>query len=754
MSAVDQDALLADFVAQQSQFAQLPHDAQVRFHSAAKYKAAVLQFSLLNQLRFRGSLVAKFYVADATQNFDDTEQSYYVELVKTSQQHLLLYPHHLADVLMRPPLRMSEFVYYYQIIHEHMRLNKSFDLIPNFTAVDCVRVIGVGRNEYIDAVNNSKERRLGLLKKFSLKQLLPSEPLPIPMQHWWQVRTAVALEDELKGLDAFERTVLERVVKRQQLDAKNALLCGELDASILTALYKRQLIWLDVPVRPSDVVSIPPLQDFVMNRTQGDRFERLLYTVFVSCDETTTVSALADLLGSSLDETINAISLCVRLGLARKRTTDLDRPHEVAGSGVVPDWHVTWRDKIAENKAVVTGSFAADDAGEASQRVGFVVDATLTAFLMMGNLPGDLKAHAVTLFEVGKLADASLGPFMAELQKVERAPESDVQRYNDAAICLGRCLAFLRSQQGAIAGTAGLDLVRVESLAQLDHSTRLRVVKRNYSLLVCAASLASQIAIDSVPLFGPPRPEFVSPWSAIFVRSLVGATPTPPILMLPRGARLTCLPRVLAVHTQIFMRQFPGATFASLLEDTSAVSLGQVSSSAGAVSSEPVALNTSTALAAINDVLLGSAITIEPCAVARRRIALPLIDDVTPADDLRLLAALRGAFGLDKTCGFVELIKTTPDDVWRVSDVQLGLPLDDVPLLDLICAQSAALFAPDTVAAHEATQKQLCGQLIAFIEHFAGPADDPFVPRALLPAAAWLIDERGQKRLFNGAEDE
>ncbi len=53
--------------------------------------------------------------------------------------------------------------------------------------------------------------------------------------------------------------------------------------------HRKGLIYLDVPIEKDDYVAVPPLEGFVMNRLMGDYLETLLYKVFVSLDDNTSV---------------------------------------------------------------------------------------------------------------------------------------------------------------------------------------------------------------------------------------------------------------------------------------------------------------------------------------------------------------------------------------------------------------------------------------------------------------------------------
>lgn len=179
-------------------------------------------------------------------------------------------------------------------------------------------------------------------------------------------------------------------------------------------------------------------------QNKGDYFETLLYKLFVSIDDRTSLGELASLLEVDLELVLNAVSLYCRLSFAKKKTiTQIDealldtswneynknkhKPVMKRGMSLL-DHDFNESSKKTENlfdqdleslsidildlapaptpppstavNTSLTGFVPSPSCN--NKRIGFLFDSTLTAFLMMGNLSSGLKNHAVTMFEVGE----------------------------------------------------------------------------------------------------------------------------------------------------------------------------------------------------------------------------------------------------------------------------------------------------------------------------------------------------------------
>jgi hypothetical protein len=96
-------------------------------NSQKEYEKCIVNFSIKNQLRYRGNLV-RFVRKD--------ERRYYEDLLAYSKENLMLYPYHLSDVVVKG-LRVTPFQYYISMMENIMEQEKSYDSLPNFTAADC-----------------------------------------------------------------------------------------------------------------------------------------------------------------------------------------------------------------------------------------------------------------------------------------------------------------------------------------------------------------------------------------------------------------------------------------------------------------------------------------------------------------------------------------------------------------------------------------------------------------------------------------
>lgn len=306
-----------------------------------------------NALFFCYLLAAKctsFLPLQVTKN----ERKYYEKSLQYSRDNMFLYPYHLQDIMVGG-LRATPYTYYIDMLCQIMSQERSYDFIPNFTAADCLRLLSIGRNQYIDLMNtlrgsynntnntgtavsmvNVGRRLFGLptanprkdlIEK--IRSLLPQSPVEsIVIEPWWLVSIGIVLEPDIDACSPKTKELIDLIID------KGPVLAATLDRDELRYLYLRGMIYLDVPIEPTATISVPTLEGFVMNRTTGDYFETLLYKIFVAIDENTSVENLAQILQIPLHLVQQAVSVFCRLQFAHKKVTG------TPSSGAQP--HSSW----------------------------------------------------------------------------------------------------------------------------------------------------------------------------------------------------------------------------------------------------------------------------------------------------------------------------------------------------------------------------------------------------------------------------
>lgn len=171
----------------------------------------------------------------------------------------------------------------------------------------------------------------------------------------------------------------------------------------------------------------------------------------------------------------------------------------------------------------------------------------------------NLKTHAVTMFEAGKLIDESLDSLISELNQINDTNLDEqgfeAEKYFLHAILLCKTILFLRNNPKLALDLKnvdnfnglGLDLIRCESLLNLEEEISQKFLHKNYSMLFSLCPLSNETKIINthspgygVAHFGSSSSLINSIWFKLFLyeRTKFG----PPSLLLTKGYRLLVFP--------------------------------------------------------------------------------------------------------------------------------------------------------------------------------------------------------------------
>ncbi|KAM0954427.1 hypothetical protein DsansV1_C01g0010911 [Dioscorea sansibarensis] len=437
--ATIEEQLILKAIREECPWENLPKRLQATLASKEDWHRRIIDYCIKKRLQWNTCFARKVC----------KEGEYYEEMMRYLRKNLALYPYHLAEYVCRV-MRVSPFKYYCDMIFEVMKSEQPYDSIPNFSAADSLRLTGIGRNEFIDIMNKCRSKKImWKLNKSIAKELLPTQPVDFSIEPWWGVCLVNFTLEEFKKLTEEEMATIDKVCKEEV----NSFVL--FDPNIIRGLYRRGLIYFDVPVFPDDRFKVSRLEGFVSNREQSyeDPIEELLYAVFVVSSENATVAELAATLQADLFQLQAAASFACRLGWAIKLIDpesvlqDLDIPgspgsllsDDEDGSNVSLNSESVGRQvrgPLAERRRPVSGT----------AHVAFVVDANITSYLMMGSLSPGLKSHAVTLYEAGKLGDSSIAELCKDLTTLEgKRFEGELQEFANHAFSLRCVLECLQS---------------------------------------------------------------------------------------------------------------------------------------------------------------------------------------------------------------------------------------------------------------------------------------------------------------------
>lgn len=638
-----------------------------------------------------------------------------------------------------------------------MKEDNPYDSIPNFTAADALKVVGVGRNEYIAIMQQAKSKRLmWRVNKGLVRDLLPERPKSVQPAPWWRVCVVNLGEVEFRTM-----SVAEAEVCRLAANYADGAPYKILDPHAVFSLYMRELVWFNIHINPEDQVSIPPLEGFVSNKTSSvssvdgiDPLETLLYQIFVAASERVRVVELADILNIPMDNLKVGISMACRLGFCNKLSSpeaSLSNSAQSAGDYSQGDM---LQDAISSPASVQGESECASPYNELKTKIGksvaFVVDSAVTGYLMMGALTPEVKKHSVTLFEGGRVYGASvINELIDGLQssvEISKDFEGEMLNLGATAASMAAVLKCLQSQNRPI------ELLRKESMESLPLAKAERILSHSYDIIVPAAGLTGPslpCSISSGPANFGALPASLTPWMniALYKHSGLG----PKSLTIPAGTRLHDLPNFISdTNSAVMLWRWDGMKTGLKAED-------------------PLIISSRCSLPIINSLLTSTAVLIQPVdseniqndgnspAIVHVPLPLSILESseqgmvTSPAfsahhgetTEVQFDSNIQRAMddmGISQSIGCVQFMRMKRNGSWTwvPLGVWLGIPLSPVSLCLHVCDTLQKM----EFLSHESCEQQRRGQskLQQILDDIA---DSHIQPGQHLPMQCIGLDESG-----------
>lgn len=94
-----------------------------------------------------------------------------------------------------------------------------------------MRLLGIGRNEYIDLMNQNRSGRK-LFRRRAVRELLPPRPADVHMEPWWRIDVGCVIEEDIRAVSEPEKLLIDRLIDN------GSLVAGNVDCSLVHKLYK------------------------------------------------------------------------------------------------------------------------------------------------------------------------------------------------------------------------------------------------------------------------------------------------------------------------------------------------------------------------------------------------------------------------------------------------------------------------------------------------------------------------------------